>query len=391
MLFGQVNKMSGLLVLWAFLGGYKGYSQQASLEEKTLLHDNLWTSARAAGTGGALAGLADGMDAPYYNPAGIGGLHTSKKESNKAIRFIGFPYGGVAVGENSVALNKEFSSTDEAGADPVVTRAVLDAHEGNRQYARFSLVPAFVVSRFMVAYIYDSQIAAIGLQDGSGLIRTAQMETSGLGAGFSATDPDGKFYIGAFAASLEKTTLQGDLSFNQIADPVTRKDVIKDAKKKYKGTAAHAGILWRIAKKAKPSLGLVVRNAGDSKYESSDPSEDAMVVEEDVALALTISPQLGKWGFFSFSLEGDHLTDHKMAVKKKLKAGMEMTIGGLFGNSSGFGLRAGYNVAGASYGFHANLGLVGIALSSYAEDIGLENKQMVERRYVGVASVNVAH
>ena len=44
---------------------------------KTRILANPIQSARAAGMAGALSTLADGIHAPYYNPAGIGGLYVN--------------------------------------------------------------------------------------------------------------------------------------------------------------------------------------------------------------------------------------------------------------------------------------------------------------------------
>lgn len=390
---GQKARVALVSLIMGF--GVDLYGQEVTaddaFEERTVLYDSLWPSARAAGTGGALGALADGMDAPYYNPAGIGGLHLNKKQEKKTARFIGFPYVGAEVGENSISLNEEFSSTSGAGNDPMVTQAILDANEGVRQYARFAMVPAFVVSRFMFGYMYDSQVAALSLGQGTDIVRTRQQTTSGPFAGFSATDPGGHFYIGAFAAGLERTTIDADLTFGQVVDPISRKEALSDAKSSYAGTAANVGMLWQISEKGKPSIALVSRNSGDTVFAAKDAGQEDIVIKENLAMAFSVSPQLGKWGFFNFTIEAEHLNDPEIAVEKKMKAGMELTVGGLFGNESGFGIRSGYNSAGASYGIHANLGLVGVQVSSFAEDIGVENKELIERRYVGIVSVNVAH
>ncbi|MEI6399197.1 MAG: hypothetical protein WCO71_10535, partial [Pseudomonadota bacterium] len=54
------------------------------------------------------------------------------------------------------------------------------------------------------------------------------------------------------------------------------------------------------------------------------------------------------------------------------------------------GLRVGGNDAGASYGAHLNVGLMGLEAESHAVDIGIDNERLIERRSSAVISINVA-
>ena len=69
---------------------------------------------------------------------------------------------------------------------------------------------------------------------------------------------------------------------------------------------------------------------------------------------------------------------------------MEFSLGKRFAGDAGFSLRSGYNSAGLSYGCGINLGILGINASSFAEDVGVNNKRVVERRFVVNFAVNVA-
>lgn len=82
-----------ILVITLILGTYQGFAQD--VDSKTVLDPAPWSSARAAGLGGTLSGLADGIDAAYFNPAGIGGLFSTpgmiemeKRFSDRAVDFI---------------------------------------------------------------------------------------------------------------------------------------------------------------------------------------------------------------------------------------------------------------------------------------------------------------
>ena len=107
-------------------------------------------------------------------------------------------------------------------------------------------------------------------------------------------------------------------------------------------------------------------------------------------MGFSLSPRLGKRGAFNFIVEGQYLTEKDVALNKKFRTAMEVTLGG-FGSEGVVGARAGYNLAGASFGLNLNLGLVQFEAASLAEDIGTDNFHFVERRNVAVFSVNVLY
>lgn len=367
----------------------RAQTTDTEVTEKTVLSDDLWVSPRAGGMAGALSPVADAMDAPWYNPAGIGGIHR-KKGWKSTIRLLEFPYMGVAFNDNARDLISDFKQPG-AGSDPMVTSAVLDANQGKRQYARFSFVPAIVMGRFMATYIYDNQLAAVTRGAGTGQIALRQRATSGPGFGFSATDPKGRFYLGAFTASLDRQELAGDFTFNEVNDPELRKDAIRGKTTNYQGVTSNVGILWVMSPRGRPSLGIVARDVGDTVYtKRNGAGDDTRVVKENLAASFAVSPGLGKWGFFSFVLEADQLGDQDTALKKKLRTGMEFSVGSVFGAGSGFALQTGYNAAGASGGARVNIGLIGLHLSTWGEDVGIENNSVIERRASAVISINVA-
>jgi len=89
-------------------------------------------------------------------------------------------------------------------------------------------------------------------------------------------------------------------------------------------------------------------------------------------------------------LEGHNLTDANTTLKKKVRIGMELNLGG-FGSNSTFGIRAGYNAAGPSFGTNINIGLIQLEVASQSIDIGIDNRILVEKRKVAVFSVNMAN
>lgn len=388
MILRQYQRFYGVTIFTVILGSFQiASAQESDVKAKTVLDDSPWVSARAAGMGGALGGLADGIDAPYYNPAGIGNIHQGGKAP--FIRMLNFPLVGVGVNSNSLKLKQEHMAK-EAKSDQAITDAILNANAGKRQYARYSVVPSILLGRVMLAYGYDAQLAAVSLgEENANLIDTHYRVTKGPQLGFSITNKSERFYIGASASYLDLVEHKGQFTYGEIANPEIRPSLLAESRATYRGLSSNIGALWRLSKNYRPTVAIVGRNIGTSRYEPSSKDNEAIVVKENILLAFSISPKLGKWGYYSFTLEADKLSDDNTSIEKKVRMGMELTMGKRFGGLSGLGLKLGFNSAGVSGGMRINLGLMGLQLSSYGVDIGDENKKLIERRNIGMVSINL--
>ena len=371
-------------------------------EIKTVLDSDPYISARAAGMGGALSTLADGVHAPFYNPAGIGGLHWEKTKP-PIIRQFHFPYLGAGANENAVSLNKEFKKTD-GSAEKTVGQSIIDAYSGKRQYARASGMFSFVLSRFTILQSSDIQFAAFRKSENNQTPLTPEESTinakyrsnSSTGAGLSVTDPKGTFYLGVFSAYSQRKVFSGDFSYDQLVRREDRQADISTKMKHYSGVSTNVGMLWLLGQYGRPSLAVVSKNVGKSFYhlkniDADTAAEDKTIVEnDDLTIGFSVSPHIGKSGAFNFIVEGHHLTDKEVSLNKKFRTAMEFNFGG-FGSEATLGIRTGYNLAGISGGLNLNLDLIQFEIASQAEDIGIGNRHVVERRNVGVFSVNVLY
>lgn len=336
---------------------------------------------------GAISPIANGIDAAYYNPAAIGGIRS--QGSRPAIHRLYFPYFAAAVNEDTVKLNDDLSNAGDLN-DPAIVEQILRARDGNRQYGRLSVIPSITFWRTMLSFVYDTQMAAASIDESSDEIDVHSRTEFGPSLGFSFATNDRTFALGLYLAYLEREEIQTTLPFATLNDPDLRKSAFKDGKAKYTGMPIHLGTLWTISKKWNPTLSLAFRNVGTTKFRASDTNNEDLEVEEDMTLGFGLSPALGKWGFLSFTLEASRLTDSDLATAKKLRTGLEFSVGDRFGSDAGLSLRSGYNNAGLSYGLGFNLGILGLNGSSFAEDVGVNNKRVIERRYVVNFAVNVA-
>ncbi|NRA45201.1 MAG: hypothetical protein HRU09_09630 [Oligoflexales bacterium] len=390
-----------LNVCFCFILADLGYSQSSDDntvsegEIKTVLDDAPFISARAAGMGGALSTVADGIHAPFYNPAGIGGIHWGRKKA-PIVRQLHFPYLGLAANENATELNREFT-TNEDSTNRVIGKAIVDANAGKGQYARASGLFSLVVSRLAFVQYQDSQIAAFRKTDETdGEISAAIRNQSGTGFGFSISDSRETLYLGAYTSYNYRRVFAGDFDCDQLVRQEERKAFFIPRQKKYTGMASNAGMIWVMGQYWRPSLALVSKNLGGSLYHYQGnkdfitPEEKTLEDKENISIGFSLSPRIGKHGAFNFIVEGQHLMEKEIALNKKFRTAMELNLGG-FGSEAIFGARAGYNLAGASFGLSLNLDLVQFELASHAEDIGIGNRHVVERRNMGVFSVNVLY
>ncbi len=365
--------------------GVEARAQTTPAEQRSVLSRNPWMSARAEAMGGALSTLADESDAPYYNPAGIGGIQPLKERH--FIRTLHFPFLGVGMNENSTKLYDDLWGKT---SDPELTQSVLDANAGKPQYGRVSFVPKLGLGRLLLVYNYDVQMAAVQPSSGSDLIDTHYRVSQGPGVGYSVANGDNTLMLGVFTSTNTRKETHTDIAWADMDDPQKRKSALSGSSSSYKGTASNVGFIWKLGKVAMPTLAVVARDVGDTKYELSSGPGETYVEQQDLTIGFSLSPQLGKWARLHWLIEGGRLSDDDVSLRKKLRTGMELTFGERYGSDTVLAIRAGMRDAGASYGLGLNLGLIRLEASQYAEDIGVGNQRVIERRSVGIISINVA-
>lgn len=358
---------------------------------KTMLDPAPWVSPRASGMGGALSTTAENIDAMYYNPAGIGGqTYGGKSDKEPFVRQVVFPRIGLSLNSNASRLNNEFTSSGartnaEAGA------MQIKDHEGERQYARASFTPVgLFLGRIGVVPVVDQQIAAIPQNTDNSDIEFRYRSFSGALIGSSVTDTKGVVSLGVSTQVGTISETYGTIPYTDMVDVTKRNAFMKDSEKVYQAKAMHAGAIIRAPNKWSPSLAVVARDAGSTQNAAQKGTTEPLITQEDLTAGFGLSPQIGKWGRFNLTLESGYLTAVHMAASKKLRMGMELLIGHSQDSRALFGVRAGGTSAGASFGAHINLGLIGFEVSSYAVDIGVDNERVLERRNAATAYVDVA-
>jgi hypothetical protein len=387
LLWSKKCSVAACVGLWA-AAAQVGFSQSAATQ--TVLDATPWTSTRANGMGGALSTIADDLDALYYNPAMIGGLGFSGQAGKKSTwSGLYFPYAGVSINENGSKTRNEFNAQG-AQNDAAAGAAILDAHAGQRQYARATFIPiGLLLGRAAVVPMIDHQIAAVPSSETPGQVLMRYRTVTGAVLGASIADQQNRFALGLSQTmgTIEET--YGSFQYLDIADANDRKNVMSKNRKTYAAKTMSAGLTMRIPKAMVPTLSIVARDIGNTKNSASDATQEPLVYDEDLTTGVSISPLLGRHARLNLILETGYLTQKHLAAKKKGRAGAEILLFGTDADAI-LGLRFGANEAGASYGAHLNLGLIGASFESHAVDIGANNERVIERRQSYSAYINVA-
>ena len=357
---------------------------ESDSEVGSVIEEESFVSPRTHAMGGAVITVADDLDAAFTNPAGIGGLGWGKKDPPYT-RKLYFPWLGVGANKNSAGLYREVRNSEE-GSKGAMTKAIVDAHGGERQYARSNMILGLVFGRTMVVPFADLQLAATSQGEGSDTIDMKYRSMTGVGYGFSAQDGEGRLSLGYFGYSATRSETSGEFSYLTVIDAEERKAALADNSADYTGIGHNAGIIWRMSKTGKPSLGIAMKNIGDTTFAGKG---DDLVIKQDLAAGFSVSPQVGKSGSLNMVIQADRLMDDEVSFTKKYRVGLELNLDGT-GTYATFALRGGFNDAGPSGGLQLNLGLIAVEATVFNVDIGAGNEKVVEQRYMSTIMVNVA-
>lgn len=348
-----------------------------------------FVSARAAGLGQALSPTATALDAFYYNPALIGGVHD--KNDKPFLTHLYIPYIASEVSPGSNALLTERLTGSSLASDEVKEK-LQDVWSNQNHYARGSVTPAVVFNRLMAAYTYSTRTAASlnNSDPANPTLHVAERTISGPMIGFSATAPKEEFYLGVSASFLTIKDAEADWTMADFAMRETRLATLKDGTERYEGMPIHIGSAYRFNHALKPAISLVVQDIGSTRYSPANKAEDVREQKENATLGFSLSPMIKTLGQLNFVTEFTKLTDSSVKFADKLRLSSEFTVGDRFAADAGFSFRLGYTTAGMNYGAGMNLGILHAEIASFAEDIGIDKSKVIERRSVMNIGINIA-
>lgn len=374
----------------SYLLAHEAFGQaSADAGQEVRLDEAPWADARSQGLSRAIGPIANGIEAPYYNPAGIGGQYRSKDQPRPAITRLTVPHFALGLHDNSSRILQQMS--DGKGLQSQgISDEILETQVDKRHYARVSVVPNIQFYRMFLGYAYDQQFAAVSRNEDASEIDLEMRTSTGLYTGFSLADEFERFIFGVTVGHASRTVTAGTFSFAEIEAPADRRQAFSDHQHRYDGLPIHTGVIWRIRDEWNPSFSLVARDLGGTRYRNRNQELDDLIAEEDLSLGFALSPRLEEWGYVNIVMEGSHLTENDTSLAKKMRMGLELTLGNQFGSEAGLSLQTGLSAAGLSFGCGIQAGILSFHLASYAEDVGIANRRVIERRHMANFAVNVA-
>lgn len=355
-------------------------------------------STRALALAGAIAPLAEGIDAAFFNPANIG-LAAGASQSFSDVHLLHLPYVGLSGNSRAVTtyrrMRKEGGTSSKKAAD-----AVFRDSAGMRHFARVSSSVALALGRALVLQSSDLQFKGTPLSDARGRdhnMRGVYQERHGLGAGFSLSDPSERWRLGLYTSYSKRRIFNGRFSFLEVGNISDRRKFLASNGSTYTGLAANLGLCWQAPKGLRPAVALVVRDLGDTVFrgEAQDDAVRTVHLPESYRrtqaseLSIAISPKIGARHVWHLVFALSSLEDRQLIFAKRLSLGLELVLSGS-NKGSLLSLRSGVSAAGMALGLGLNLGLLKFELAARKLDVGNANHRVLETRYAAVLAINLS-
>lgn len=323
-----------------------------------------YINARSQAMGGVQVALTSDDTSLYRNPANLGSLRGfSPTLFDPEIEISKNFFGQV----NSAAALKTF--------DVEKVNDILSSDLDNYYHAKFQLTPTFSVRHFSLGILYRNEMSAI--KSNLTTMDTQAYEDLGLVLGLNYNFWSGRIKLGASLKAINRIEVNdpaldttGSLSLGTIAS---------------EGTAltGDVGLILQAPVVYLPTLAIVARDIGDTKYDSSSGlrldtgSRRPQVVKESYDAGISIMPIHSSTFRSVWSIEYRDIQDSREEdfSQKRMHAGFELNWADLFF------VRAGYNQGYYTAGLELAGERVSWQLTTYSEEVGTKDSKKEDRRY----------
>ncbi len=328
------------------------------------LHES-YNGIRGLSMGGAAIAVVNDETALLVNPAALGKLRDY---------FVTVVDPEIAVSDNN---QPQFNTDLLATLSPQSTMDTLKNAVGTHAHSRAQVFPSLVLPNFGIGFIGSMRADAEVLTGGTEFLYEYQNDY-GFIMGFNFRLFDGKIKFGFSGKIINRVHI------SENALDTSRTDLsLSTLSTEGLGIGADAGLILTGPWKLLPTLAILGRDIGNTRYDFSDglfsttaikPPSDAQKI--DVALA--IFPIVGKRTRTSITLEARDVTtlSDETDSMKRYHAGFEFNFyDALF-------LRGGYNQRYWTAGVELAVKNYQLQLASYGEEIGTAAINKEDRRYV---------
>lgn len=327
---------------------------------------NFYNNARSLAMGGVSVAMSSDETALYRNPANLGSIRGS---------YLTLLDPELEISKNF--LDQVTSQNLTKAFEPSSINETLLAKPNEYYHARMQLTPNFVGRNFGVGLIYQNQVNAI-MNSTSTEMDYLSYDDMGVVLGASYRFLDGKIKLGASARAFNRIEIDNQHLVN--SGSLEKKDIAKE------GTAVafDAAIMFQLPVAMLPSLGVVVRDIADTKFDKRDKVRletslgQPSTVKQSVDVGFSITPIESKSRRSLLSFEYQDVTNSREEAfsKKHLHIGFETSWNDIMY------LRAGLNQGYWTAGFEIASEHTSWMLSTYGEEIGTESLPLEDRRFL---------
>ncbi|MBC7420478.1 MAG: hypothetical protein H7328_07085 [Bdellovibrio sp.] len=322
-----------------------------------------YNNTRSLGMGGASIAVTSDETALYRNPANLG-----------SIRDV---YGTILDPELEASSNFTGQVTGKSTGKTFEIdeiKSVLDGNRGSYYHAKAQLSPSLVRRNLGFGLLYKNDVSAEMNTAGTLLDLKYQSDIAAV-LGGNLRLFDGRIKIGASAKFINRIeAINPALSTAGSTDLAT-------VGSEGSAFAFDAGILLQAPWTFIPTLGAVIRDIGDTKFDKHDglrlkTATRPTTVKQSVDVAAAIFPIHGNQFRSVWTLEYSDVTNSRIDTDnaKRMHVGIEFNARDIFF------LRMGYNQRYWTAGFEISSEKLQWQVSSYGEEIGTENSPREDRR-----------
>jgi hypothetical protein len=268
-------------------------------------------------------------------------------------------------------------------------RPILNDLSGENHYARLGLNPSFVMKNFGLGIYTGTEIELVPHANALPTVLDVSVLADGqFRVGYARHFFGQKLAVGATVNSYARSqAVLDDFGIFEVADAAGDSKALQDKLTKNFssgwGIGTDVGVLFTPVELWKPTLGIVVKNVGDTGFQyvkiikTSERENAPPPIRQSLNTGVSITPQWGNY-YLRSSLDFRDI-NIPIPASKKLGLGFEAGIKGNYIKGS---LQAGLSEGYLTGGFEADLFLLALRYATYVSDLGTFPTEKAERRHV---------
>lgn len=324
---------------------------------------------RPLGMGNTQVATVNDETGLVVNPAGLGKLRN----------YFGTIFDPeLDLGTNAMNTYRAKSYSNPFSISDVLPAVALTP--GDYYHARGQVFPSFVAKNFGIGILAKYDLNA--LAESATSVNTFYRDDISLLLGYDFRFWDGRVKFGFVGKLISRIELK-ETALDSTGSLDTPSLVAQDKIKQGLGMGADVGMLLTAPWNNLPTLGVVVRDVGNTKYDktyfnrlTTNLKPDTTLQDMDVGLSFQVIHKPNVRSIWSIEYQGVLTAKDEEDPTKLYHAGFEVNFGDVFF------LRAGYNQRYFTGGFELASERFQFQVATYGEEIGTSSSPKEDRRNV---------